>query len=64
MQEVVRDKLKFIKENIGITYQFMATKSGVNYDTVRNLIKGRNISEENLIKLFDYANDIERRFKD
>lgn len=64
MQEVVRDKLKFIKENIGITYQFMATKSGVSYDTVRNLIKGRNISEENLIKLFDYANDIERRFKD
>lgn len=63
MQDSVRKMLKTIKEEIGITYKVMATKSGVSYTTVRSFMAGRGVSEQVLIALYDYAVSMEQKLK-
>lgn len=58
MQDIVREKLKTIKTERGVTYKFMASKSEVSYTTMKNFMAGRNVSEKILEALNDYANNV------
>lgn len=62
MQDTVRDKLKNLKENIGITYKAMAANSGVSYTTMKNFMAGRDVKESTLVILHDYAVEMEQKF--
>ena len=49
------EKVRTLKEEMGISYKHMAEKAGINYSTFKALITGRtNLNQENQEKLKEY----------
>lgn len=55
------EKVKNMKENMGISYKFMAEKAGINYSTFKAFVNGRtNLNQENQEKLKNYLSQLQR----
>lgn len=49
------EKVRTLKEEMGISYKHMAEKAGINYSTFRKYVSGHsNLNQENQEKLKEY----------
>ena len=55
------EKVRTLKEEMGISYKVMAEKAGINYNTFRAFVNGRtNLNQENQEKLKEYLSQFQR----
>lgn len=55
------EKVRTLKEDMGISYKVMAEKAGINYNTFRAFVNGRtNLNQENQEKLKKYLSQFQR----
>ena len=55
------EKVRTLKEEMGISYKHMAEKAGINYSTFRKYVSGHsNLNQENQEKLKEYLSQFQR----